>query len=711
MLKLEFKKELEEQKISRSLILDRICEEREYILWMEEGEQTVWVMQVHAMAQRLGKSVDKYDVMLNPKQYFLAVKRSLIWQKIRKGELYSAGELIAEYKEKLKEMEVACTEEYRRDNKKKTAGSCGSMPQKECALHRQFLALSAAEIARRQACPYMEQLKIILGGLRQTIIATAWGIRNGKPWPEPGWCRIRRMHLMELFLLARFARLCECMGEREEAFLWYQGLAAYLREVPKDRADTGKLSLLICYRMAENRLSRMFGKNIWWEEGEKRGKGGIFGYDVFLPKTAYDLFAGQDGREEFKNAQECIEILKNLTDALELLGQTQRYFPLFLKMENLRLAFLREMPLFGDHIKEENTLHVLKDAWEDLCRAVLCKSEAGVVCGRVAGFDAFDSDYTERCMHDYLEIFHGRMELHGFDMYQLGEEIYSDPIKSLMPILKGEAIPKPQKRKELQKRLGMEWKTYDPGFITEDDAEYKKFARMRRMYYDRKLGEGRELLKELENKMDWKYMTNQQFGIYWDALFDWREGKITEEEKNIEMWKIVEYSGIKREKFMEVGCSMMRIEWWALMEIAWNCEGEDFNFWISVLKKQREYLEKIEAAGFFPEYYIKILYCLCYMEREMGNFDEAEQCAEAGLRAVYHLNLYTQWGSLLFEKFRIVEDRKTKEGMEEEDFKLIRQAYAVEKMFLKSDRGCKMVKDYLGKYYGQDGLADMEEGH
>ena len=35
------------------------------------------------------------------------------------------------------------------------------------------------------------------------------------------------------------------------------------------------------------------------------------------------------------------------------------------------------------------------------------------------------------------------------------------------------------------------------------------------------------------------------------------------------------------------------------------------------------------------------------------------QCADAGLRAVYHLNLYTQWGALLFEKFRIVEDLKS----------------------------------------------------
>ncbi len=92
----------------------------------------------------------------------------------------------------------------------------------------------------------------------------------------------------------------------------------------------------------------------------------------------------------------------------------------------------------------------------------------------------------------------------------------------------------------------------------------------------------------------------------------------------------------------------------------------------------------------------------------MGNPDEAMQCADAGLRAVYHLNLYTQWGALLFEKFRIVEDLKSGKGMEEEDFRLIRQAYAVERLFLKSEMGCKMIEDYLDERYRQDELADMK---
>ena len=48
--------------------------------------------------------------------------------------------------------------------------------------------------------------------------------------------------------------------------------------------------------------------------------------------------------------------------------------------------------------------------------------------------------------------------------------------------------------------------------------------------------------------------------------------------------------------------------------------------------------------GFFREYYIKILYCLCHIERNQGNLDEAEQYADQGVKMRYQLDLYTQWG-------------------------------------------------------------------
>lgn len=711
MLKRVIETEMGEQGIDRAVLLDGICTEEDFCIWMEEDEPVVWLMQVHAMVQRLGRSVDKYDVMLTEEEYALVLGRSEIWRLIRRGELERAEAAIAEYGESFK----------------KSSLDMVKIPEGERALQQQFLALSQAEIARRRAAPYSEQLEIILGGLRQTIPDAAWEKRQGELWPDRTWFKTRRLHLLELFLLARFARVWECMGQEEgnkcalyergadgalvsdEVFSWYRELAAYISGKARDRADVGKLYPLMCYRMAENRLRRIFGGNAWW--------GGDVEVGLLPEEVAITFMAeGEDEQEEFRDAQECMRILESLTDALHCLALAQKQYPLFRKMENMRLALLRRIPLFGEHTVEENTWRVLGRAWEGMCRAVRRRNAGNAKIIGVRGalseegmcdFDSLDTDYMERSMHNFRELLSGRMELHGWDIYGLGDGIYADPKKSLRPILSGKANPKPKKLRALQDRLGMSWKKFDPGFLTEDDAEYKKYARMMRAYYSGEIEEGRKLLEELEEKIDWEYMTNEQFAAYWDALFDWKCGKITEKGKNKEMWKLLEHSGVKREKFAEVGCSLTRMEWRALTEITWNPEGEDLAFLLKVLEKQKEYLEKTGKAGFFREYYIKIFYCLCYIEREMGNLDEAEQYTEEGLGLMYEMNLYTQWGAFLFEKFRIIEDRKQGE-MEDGDFEYIRQAYAVEKMFLESKMGCIAFEKYLNEHYEQNVLADMK---
>ena len=48
--------------------------------------------------------------------------------------------------------------------------------------------------------------------------------------------------------------------------------------------------------------------------------------------------------------------------------------------------------------------------------------------------------------------------------------------------------------------------------------------------------------------------------------------------------------------------------------------------------------------------------------------------------------------------------------MEEKDFRLIRQAYAVEKLFSKNDMFCRYIEDYLDGHYEKDMLADMNRG-
>ena len=758
MLKKVIEREMREQNIDRTILFDGICTEEEFFLWEQDEEPSLWLMQIYAISQRLGKSVDKYDVVVDEEEFLLALRRNKIALLVRRGKLKEAEEAIEEYKKFLHRIEKIVREEGEAScGRRKENISCGSsagLLRGEWALHRQFLALERAEIARRRGVSYPEQLEIILCGLEQTIPKTVWEKHRGRALPSHKWFVTRRLHLMEQFLLSRFIRVYECMGQGrergEEAFLWYHELASYLLTTAKDRADVTKLHPLLCYRMAENRLHRIFRKNIWWEK-DTRGEMITF------------VEMGVEEVEEFQYAEEYMQTLKFLTEGLTELSLAQKQFPLFRKMEKLRLALLQRIPLFGEHTMEENTWHVLERAWEGLCRVVWEKennenlaaeaaiakemdnetmlSGAGIRMEEGAGRNKeiikyggmahtehmlqgdivnkeyiryktflnaknFDVDYTERSVHNFRELLGRRMQMHDWDVCELGDEIYADPKKSLLPILKGKAKPKPKKRKALQERLGISLKKFDPGFLTLDNAEYKKYARMMRAYNEGRFNEGQKFLDELEEKIDWNYMTNEQLGTYWDALFSWKEGKITEEEKNQEMWKILEYSGVKREKFMEVGADLTKTEARALTEIAWNREGEELLFLQQVLKRQEEYLEETGKMGLYPEYYIKILYCLSSIAREAGSLDEAEYYVDKGLYAVYEMNLYVQWSAFLFAKFRIVEDRK-KRKMEEEDFEYIRQAYAVEKLFEKSSFGCKMIEKYLKKHYKQNILADI----
>ena len=66
---------------------------------------------------------------------------------------------------------------------------------------------------------------------------------------------------------------------------------------------------------------------------------------------------------------------KNLTEGLAELSLAQKQFPLFRKMERMRLVLLQRIPLFGRHTVEENTWRVLERAWEELCRAVKKKKD------------------------------------------------------------------------------------------------------------------------------------------------------------------------------------------------------------------------------------------------------------------------------------------------------------------------------------------------
>ncbi len=229
----------------------------------------------------------------------------------------------------------------------------------------------------------------------------------------------------------------------------------------KERADFGKLYPLLCYRMAENRLHRIFGKNTWWK-------------DAFCPERTFTLFAAKDAdsAQGFRDARECVQILETLTNALELLRQTQKQYPLFRNMEHMRLMILKNMRIFGNYTTEENVCRVLGEAWEDVRKMVLYKKEEGAaVNGSRSGekmdgiatriwdddaavYENFDPDYMEQNLHTFNEFLQKRMELHGWDIYALGDGIYAEPKKSLIPIFQGKAKPSRKSLKCCRNALG-----------------------------------------------------------------------------------------------------------------------------------------------------------------------------------------------------------------------------------------------------------------
>ena len=98
MLKKVIEREMREQNIDRTILFDGICTEEEFFLWEQDEEPSLWLMQIYAISQRLGKSVDKYDVVVDEEEFLLALRRNKIALLVRRGKLKEAEEAIEEYK-------------------------------------------------------------------------------------------------------------------------------------------------------------------------------------------------------------------------------------------------------------------------------------------------------------------------------------------------------------------------------------------------------------------------------------------------------------------------------------------------------------------------------------------------------------------------------------------------------------------------------------
>ena len=77
-----------------------LCEER-MLRKYENGEVEIEKLMADALMQRLGKSMDKYDVLLNTKEYQLAKNRTHIQELLRRGKLVQAEIAIRNYEREL----------------------------------------------------------------------------------------------------------------------------------------------------------------------------------------------------------------------------------------------------------------------------------------------------------------------------------------------------------------------------------------------------------------------------------------------------------------------------------------------------------------------------------------------------------------------------------------------------------------------------------
>lgn len=210
-------------------LIQGICTEgmlRKYETGVMEPEKLL----ADALFQRLGKSIDKYDIMLDADEYALAVARAKIPVLLTQNRLAEAEQAIQAY-----------------------TGLEGA----DKPLHLQFAALERAELLRRQNASLEAQERNILYGLGQTIEEACGSVLR------PYILQERRFCLTELYLLQRYAVIKEQQGKELEAYDWHQGILEYLK--PKKRR--GKF-----IEYDKNDMRKIYPFSAYWLAGIYAGR-------------------------------------------------------------------------------------------------------------------------------------------------------------------------------------------------------------------------------------------------------------------------------------------------------------------------------------------------------------------------------------------------------------------------------------------------------
>lgn len=209
--------------ISRQILVDGGLCSLDMLKKYESGQKQPEKLLGDVLWQRLGKSMEKFEIFLEQDEYELACIRARIQMQIRQGKLAWAEEIL-----------------YRYENMEGT-----NRP-----LHKQFICLQRLEIYRRRGKSYEEQMDIVQEGLAWTVSCALL----------PEILKTHRFGLLELLLLERYVILLE-QKNLEEAAQWYNELVSYLlgeNGIEYDFADQYRLLPPILYHQAMRAMAAGF---------------------------------------------------------------------------------------------------------------------------------------------------------------------------------------------------------------------------------------------------------------------------------------------------------------------------------------------------------------------------------------------------------------------------------------------------------------------
>jgi hypothetical protein len=214
---------------------------------------------------------------------------------------------------------------------------------------------------------------------------------------------------------------------------------------------------------------------------------------------------------------------------------------------------------------------------------------------------------------------------------------------------------KPQKRtwKGLFERLGLSYLKYDGGIVAGEYGDHQKHEDILQALDKNKTDQAWEKYDELIGKLDMGELTNRQFKKYWEAELSYQSGKISREERNAMLWEMLAWTMGQGSKEKYFSCWLTEYERKALVSLAWDCEGEEIDVLLPLMKKQLYRDFSIAGQMMTAGYYDELLYCIARGYFKKGNLLRAEQYITLAIqwRGIGFWGL--SWDRLFFMRFRI----------------------------------------------------------